>query len=576
MASFEQTLPVIFGLAAVFYIGMSVFVSRNSEDRANDSIGYLLLLIGAFVAGAALWYGAADLNLFRVGRVLTMFAAGFMPVGFYLLYREYAGDQPSRHLIATLSIIPSVTTGLAITNPWHGLLWDAALVDGVVRFSHVRDHAWFRLVSLPFVYSLFGYSLLALAGRLPSIARAHRSRVVILLVCAVTPFLVNVANTLLDVGPYDFPWTAMALVALLPLYWWAAVRLRVATFKPVAYQTLFDHVQDAILVLDDEKRVVSVNRRGEELLDAAESELVGRSIDDVAGDIGKEIRQTEGPNLSGTVSFDGHSYLDVSSAPLVGSRGESQGMVVVWRDITERRKTQQALADSEQLIRSLVENSSNGMLRFSRRGTRFRCSFANRAAADFLNAGDSELVGMELEEFPTLKPPELMERFGVSRTRRRSTDRLEKDVQTRSGGRWLRLVAEPVGEDFSVTLIDITDSKAAESRMMAEALQDPLTGVLNRRGFEESVPVRFANVERGAVIYLDLDNFKTVNDTYGHPAGDTLLKAFGHRLTFCLRPEDVVGRLGGDEFAIMLPDISEDHARIVARRLVASAHRCES
>ena len=83
--------------------------------------------------------------------------------------------------------------------------------------------------------------------------------------------------------------------------------------------------------------------------------------------------------------------------------------------------------------------------------------------------------------------------------------------------------------------------------------------------------MRFANVERGAVIYLDLDNFKTVNDTYGHPAGDTLLKAFGHRLTFCLRPEDVVGRLGGDEFAIMLPDISEDHARIVARRLVASA-----
>jgi len=320
VVSLEQVLPVIFGLAAVVYLGMSAFVFQNTDDRANDSISYLLVLIGAFVAGASLWYGATDMNLFRIGRVLTMFAAGFMPVAFYMLYREYAGDRPSGQLIAALAIIPSVTTALAITNPWHGLLWEAQLIAGSVQFSHVREHAWFRLVSLPFVSSLFGYSLLALAGRLTTLARAHRWRVAILLVCAVMPFVVNVANTLLDVGPYEFPFTATTLVLLLPFYWWAAIRLRVATFKPVAYQTLFDHVQDAILVLDNDRDIVSVNRRGEELLDSTESDLIGRSIDEVSEDIGRQLRYAGEACLSSTISFDGKSFLARISHRCNGNR----------------------------------------------------------------------------------------------------------------------------------------------------------------------------------------------------------------------------------------------------------------
>lgn len=571
MPSFEQILPVVFGAAAVIYLGMSAYASNNATDRDNTSISYLLLLIGVFIGGAALWYGASDMILFYVGRVLTLFAAGFMPVGFYLLYREYAGIRPSAALLAALSVIPMVTTGLAITNPWHGLVWDAVMTEGAIQFSHVREHTWFRLVSLPYAYSLFGYSLLALTGRLSSIAKSHRGRVILLLFCAVMPFIVNVANTILDIGPYEFPFTATTLVALLPLYWWAAIRLRVANFMPVAYQTLFDHVQDAIIVLDDRHNIVSVNRGGEELLGAREVDLVGKPVDDAAGSIAREVARSESPYLSSTISFDGSHYLDLSIARLSGPRGDGQGLVVVCRDITERRKTQQALADSEHLIRSLVENSSNGMLRFGRHGQHFRCTFANRAAAEFLAAGDRDLVGAVLDEFPTLDPERLMARFGKSRPRREDSKPLEHEVQTRSGDRWLKLVAEPIGDDFSVTLVDITQNKAAESRIMAEALQDPLTGVLNRRGFEESAAERFAEFDCSAVIYLDLDGFKRVNDSFGHPTGDALLKAFGHRLAFCLRPEDVVGRLGGDEFAIMLPDISDEHARAVAERLVESA-----
>ena len=136
---------------------------------------------------------------------------------------------------------------------------------------------------------------------------------------------------------------------------------------------------------------------------------------------------------------------------------------------------------------------------------------------------------------------------------------------------WMRIVGEPVGDDFSVTLVDITQRKRHEDKMMADALCDPLTGVLNRRGFEKEGKATILQNDKGAVLYLDLNEFKSINDRFGHQAGDALLKAFGHRLGFCLRPEDVLGRLGGDEFAIVLPGIDVDDAKHVADRLITTA-----
>jgi diguanylate cyclase (GGDEF)-like protein len=119
--------------------------------------------------------------------------------------------------------------------------------------------------------------------------------------------------------------------------------------------------------------------------------------------------------------------------------------------------------------------------------------------------------------------------------------------------------------------VDITQRKRNEDKMLADALRDPLTGVLNRRGFELEAVERMRNSGTGAVLYFDLNQFKSVNDRFGHQAGDALLKAFGHRLEFCLRPEDVLGRLGGDEFAIVLPGVGVADVRHVAKRLVQTA-----
>jgi len=570
----ETILPAVFVIATVLYLWLAVRVSRAYSDSSTSTISYFLFLIGLMTAGSAFSYNATDPNIYGIGRTLTFFSAGFLPVALYTIYREFTVGRAPTVLIAAMCVIPIVSTGLAMTNELHGLIWSVVEVGGEIRFTEPDEHFWFRRIHAPFAYGLFGFSLFALAGRLPTIARAHRRKIILLLICAVLPFSVSVTNTLFHIGPIDFPFTSLTLVFLLPLYWYASIALRVHEFSPLAYQTLFDHVRDPIIVLDKSQRIVSANSPAQRLLDKPEAELVGERLWEDIPEAQAILDFSKDRDLTQTLKMNSDRYYELNSAPLRGPTGQNQGMVVVCRDVTERKLALKALADSEHLIRSLVEHSSNGILRFARDGrdpgARFRCIFANRAAERFLATGSGTLVGMPLDKLDLLQPERLDRQFGGEDPPMTSTG-YETSIDGDSGETWLRVIGEPVGNDFSVTLIDITQRKRNETKILADALRDPLTGILNRRGFEKHAAEAIASNEQGAVLYLDLNHFKAINDRFGHQAGDALLKAFGHRLEFCLRPEDVLARLGGDEFAIVLPGVSIDDAKHVARRLVDTA-----
>ena len=123
------------------------------------------------------------------------------------------------------------------------------------------------------------------------------------------------------------------------------------------------------------------------------------------------------------------------------------------------------------------------------------------------------------------------------------------------------------------TYEDVTQRKQADARILQLARQDALTDLPNRRVFGEKVEEALARVRRGdtlTVFFLDLDNFKTVNDTLGHSAGDMLLQTVARRLQDCVRETDTVARLGGDEFAVLLDGLAPDESRIVADRILQS------
>lgn len=574
MAWLELLLRPTLVVAAIIYLFLAVKVARSSTQHAFNVMALFMLLIGTLVGGAAFSYGADDPTIYGIGRVMAFFASGFLPVAFYVIYREYTDGLPHPILITVLSIIPIATTLLALTNSMHEMIWRAVETPQGLEFTDVGEHAWFNRVQAPFMYGLFIYSAFALAGRLPSIAPAHRKTVLLLLACAILPFVVSISNIYLGMGPKDFPFSAVSFVVMLPLFSYAALSMRFYEFSPIAYKTLFDHVRDPIFVLDHEERIVCVNRSAQDLLGAPERQVIGHKLWEDFPEARDIVRCARDLDLTQTLKLHKDHIYELSVGPLTGPKGQNLGMVVVCRDVTERRHAQSQLADSEHLIRTLIETSSNGILRFARdrnsKQERFRCVFANRAAETYVSSGAGSLVGMPLDKISQLDPDRLIAHFR-GESGGHATLSFETAAETPDGESWLRIVGEPVGDDFSVTLIDITQRKRNEDKMLADALHDPLTGVLNRRGFESAGKKLIADSDTGAVLYLDLNHFKSVNDRFGHQAGDALLKAFGHRLEFCLRPEDILGRLGGDEFAIVLPDIEEADAKHVADRLVQTA-----
>jgi diguanylate cyclase (GGDEF)-like protein len=117
----------------------------------------------------------------------------------------------------------------------------------------------------------------------------------------------------------------------------------------------------------------------------------------------------------------------------------------------------------------------------------------------------------------------------------------------------------------------VTELRDIQRHLEHQAFHDPLTGLANRLLFTDRI--RHALSRRGgnvALLYIDLDDFKAVNDTLGHEAGDELLEETARRLRASLRTADTPARLGGDEFAVLLVDIAEEHARIVANRILES------
>ena len=230
-----------------------------------------------------------------------------------------------------------------------------------------------------------------------------------------------------------------------------------------------------------------------------------------------------------------------------------------------------AMAASEARFRGLVDDSSDLILLVGRAG---EIRSASHAARDVLGFASEELEGLLLAE---IAHPEDAGALAAATGERHR--RLDLRLRHRNGY-WLDV--EAVANDMSaaadvgalvLTIRDVTERKAFEEQLRHRAFHDPLTQLANRALLLDRLrhaltrEARYA--DQVALLFVDLDDFKVVNDTLGHASGDELLVQAASRLRSCLRSADTAARLGGDEFGVLLEDVADlDQAVAVARRII--------
>ena len=578
----DVALSILLLCSAICYLLLGLRLIRSRHEVGTVPMGVLFVVISGWVVGGAIEMASTSFVVFSVGRTFHFFGTALLPVAAYVTFREYTGSEtPTRHLLL-LMVLPVVSITLAATNASHEFMWLMPATNSAGEYLTRPVHwgVWFLFVHAPYGYAVFGAAIWRLLNHISAVAAAHRRGLVILVGSCVVPLLATLAYDL-GLGPNTVSYIPIVLTGMLPVYAWLILGEKIVEYSPLAYETVFQNMQDPVVVIDDNCRVIGLNHGAEAMLDVSEANALRAPLDSLFGEDSPEVFDALNSGSPQKMMTTTGRFLHVQASPIATSaRG---GRVLMFRDVSDVEKAQIEVRRSEQLLRTLINHSVNGILRLRRVSGQessdrtLRCIFANAAAGRFLGVDSDELVDVDIQALVQQMLCDVDAR-DVDTLRRDMADVVDSGAsvetefrQTRNQRqRWLRMICEPVNDDIAVTLVDITDSKAKERQMESIARSDPLTGVLNRRGFEGAATHRLARSDddaTGALLFIDLNDFKHINDRYGHTVGDEVLRIAAARLRKGLRSRDIVGRPGGDEFVALVPDVTPEVADKLARRL---------
>jgi diguanylate cyclase (GGDEF)-like protein/PAS domain S-box-containing protein len=345
----------------------------------------------------------------------------------------------------------------------------------------------------------------------------------------------------------------------------------------VLTQAILASAPDAVVVVDDDGSVVEFNPAAERMFGVRRDTVVGSALED--GMLQPSSPSDRGPvdgSYEATATrSDGATFpAEVSTAPIIGV--DARLRVLYVRDISERRRAQRAVYD----LAAIIESSEDAIISKTLDGV---IESWNAGAERLYGHTAAEAIGRRISLVEPLGRPDESPAVLALIRRGRPIENLET-VRVRKDGAEVHvsLTVSPIvdarGRVIAAAEIgrDITARKRADQRVAYLAYHDDLTGLPNRLMFGEHLDLALARAQRHgrqvAVLYVDLDDFKQVNDTYGHEAGDQLLRQIARRLERATRATDLVARHGGDEFIVLVADLPagpDPAAREIARTIAA-------
>lgn len=358
----------------------------------------------------------------------------------------------------------------------------------------------------------------------------------------------------------------------------AALENEAARFKLLA-----DYVPAWIALYDAKtERCLFANRGYAEAFGLTEESILGKTFGEIIGPEALKVIQPavdrvlaeriavsyerELPEADGTPR-----WIEVHLIPQLGEDGVPVASCVMINDITKHRLAERQVRESEARLDKFMQATVEGIL-FHKDGI---TTDVNPPCCELVGYTLPEMVGRHVLSF--IAPDELnkvKEVMRLGKEVRYETAVMHKDG-TRIPVEFIVRTIERDGEKLRMTIVrDIRDRLASEARIQHLAHHDALTGLLNRAAFMDRMALLMRRAERKgemlALLFIDLDNFKRVNDSLGHLEGDQVLTTVSERLVGALRASDLVGRFGGDEFVVLLSDLaSRDDIKVVLDALLS-------
>ncbi len=345
------------------------------------------------------------------------------------------------------------------------------------------------------------------------------------------------------------------------------------------YRLVVENANEAITVIQN-GRFRFFNKKTLEITGYSKDKFSAKSFEDILHPadkntvIQKHFRRINGedvPNLNSFRIIDKNNHVKwmESNAVLIEWDGEP-AILNFMTDITDRKKSEEALRESEARYRTLFETANDAI-------------FLSTEFQDIIDVNDRscEMFGYAREEFLKMKISDL---HPITEGTTSSNPYLSFDTPIEMAA--MHRNGDHLTIEFTVTPLvsgrqtlfmtiarDNTERHKVEERIKYLALHDELTGLPNRTLFFDRLNQALSRAHRykhvAAILYIDLDGFKPVNDMFGHRAGDTVLKEVATRLKMCIRETDTAARIGGDEFAIILQDLlKKEYAENIAERIV--------
>lgn len=546
----------------------------------------LMLAMSVWSFAYALYWLSSSTEAHTFWLKMTYFGVVVTPVAFHVMVQQFIGRGGwlTRRAYIFLAIIPVLTLMFLWTHPLHGLFFEKDWTgDEAMIFS---GGPWF------YVFIVYSYGVLAISVVLlfraymrSSLFYGRQTRV--MLIGALLPWLVNFFMLMgwnpldnLDLTPIAFTGTGL-------FFAYGFFGYRMMDLVPVGRDVLVENMDDAIVVVDTQGRIVDINPKAMELADSGLELPFGKLLPEAFSrwaDIIPSYSKFEG-RAELKLERPPFSFIDLRIIPLKDRHGHLMGKLATWRDISALKQAEEKLRiffhAVEQNPAAIVITDPNGRIEYVNPNftilTGYTLDEVSGKTPRVLKSGET-LNDVYDNLWQTIKAGQVWEGEVLNR---------KKNGETY----WVNELIAPVldgynhATHFVAMQQDITERKHTEAelrvlntnlqlklteiealhdQLQEEAIRDGLTRLFNRRYMEETLDREISRFERDSqpvsVVMMDVDLFKTINDNYGHQAGDAVLQTLGTMLLENTRIGDIACRYGGDEMLVVMPGATQDVA----------------